>query len=262
MTNASAHADQLDLTTTASPPPPDTGAMPPALVEPAPIAIAPTGDPIMDMAQRASANGDVATLKELLAIRDAEMANRARAAFNGAFAKMQAEMPIIPKRGRGHNGIQYARIEDIFQHAMPVLARHGLSLRHKVDTSEGVAVTAILAHVDGHSEANTFTAAADGSGNKNSIQALASAVTYGKRYTAEALLGLTSHGEDDDAFAADDTPKVADYRAMIGEAETLARMEEISGIIVRDTEMSGRERTAVGKIWSTANKTLKGKPNA
>ncbi|WP_185835578.1 ERF family protein [Pseudomonas aeruginosa] len=43
---------------------------------------------------------------------------------------------------------------------------------------------------------------ADTSGNKNAVQAVASSVSYGKRYTAGALLNFTTHGEDDDAFTA------------------------------------------------------------
>ena len=42
---------------------------------------------------------------------------------------------------------------------------------------------------------------AEASGNRNAVQAVASSVSYGKRYTASALLNLTSHGEDDDAFS-------------------------------------------------------------
>ena len=48
----------------------------------------------------------------------------------------------------------------------------------------------------------TIKLPADVSGNKNAVQAVASSVSYGKRYTAGALLNLTSHGEDDDAYAA------------------------------------------------------------
>lgn len=42
----------------------------------------------------------------------------------------------------------------------------------------------------------------DLSGDKNSIQAVGSSVSYGKRYTACALLNITSRGEDDARSAA------------------------------------------------------------
>ena len=247
MTTATApvETETLDLTV------PDAGALPPALAKATEPAFTPTGNPIMDMAQRASIAGDVGMLKELLAIRDAEDRRGAVAAFNAAFAAMQAEMPIVPKRGRGHNDIQYARIEDIYQVAMPVLAKHGLSLRHRIDAGERgqITVTAVLAHVQGHSEEAQFVAGADGSGKKNSLQAKGSTITYGKRYTAEAVLGLTSHGEDDDAFAAGDTPKVAEWRERIGEAEpTKKAYLAIRAELMRDVDMSGVERAECERI--------------
>ncbi|HET9820175.1 MAG TPA: ERF family protein, partial [Rhodanobacteraceae bacterium] len=55
---------------------------------------------------------------------------------------------------------------------------------------------------DGHREETSITLPADTSGSKNAVQAVASSTSYGKRYTAGALLNLTSHGEDDDAFSA------------------------------------------------------------
>ena len=216
-------------------------------------AIASTGDPIMDMAQRASQNNDVDTLKALLQIRDDEQAKQAKRAFNSAFANAQSEMPAIPKRGTGHNKIKYAKIEDVFRIAMPVLSQNGLSLRHRVDTSNGVTVTAILAHVDGHSEENTFTAQADGSGSKNAIQALGSSITYGKRYTAEAILGLTSHGEDDDAFAAGDTDNVSRWRGVIANCkQTKAAHMTMRGDIVKDTSLTGPERANVERMFKEA----------
>ena len=217
-----------------------------------------TGNPIMDMAQRASIAGDVATLKELLAIRDAEDKRSAVAEFNAAFARMQADMPIVPKRGRGHNNIQYARIEDIYQVAMPILAKHGLSLRHRIGSDEkgGITVTAVLAHVSGHSETAEFTSSPDGSGSKNSIQAKGSAITYGKRYTAEAVLGLTSHGEDDDAFAAEDSDILSTWRTRIGEIQTIDEANQLRAELMSDTDVSGSERTTIGHVWTAKRKTL------
>jgi hypothetical protein len=39
----------------------------------------------------------------------------------------------------------------------------------------------------------------DLSGKKNPVQAVGSSVSYGKRYAIEALLNLTSRGQDDDS---------------------------------------------------------------
>jgi hypothetical protein len=53
-------------------------------------------------------------------------------------------------------------------------------------------------HRGGHSEEATKFYPADTSGSKNAIQAIGSSISYGKRYTASALLNLTSRKEDDD----------------------------------------------------------------
>ena len=213
-----------------------------------------TGNPIMDMAMAASQRNDVDMVKQLLAIRDSEDAKAAERAFNAAYAKAQSEMPIIPKRGTGHNNIRYARIEDIIQAVMPVLERHGLSLRHKTSQdADTITVTAILAHVDGHSETDVFISSPDKSGSKNSIQAVKSTITYGRRATAENILGLASYGEDDDAFASDDTANISEWRDRIsGCAENKKAFMDLRAEIVKDTRLSGPERAKIEKMFAHA----------
>ena len=55
----------------------------------------------------------------------------------------------------------------------------------------------------------------DTSGSKNGVQAVASSVSYGKRYTAGLLLNITTTGEDDDGNgpAATVTPRVTSAQA-------------------------------------------------
>ena len=113
----------------------------------------PSDSPIMGLVAQAVASNNLDMVDRLLVIRDNEEARAAEAAFNIAFSNAQAEMPIIEKRGTGHNSIRYARLEDMMQGAKPVLARHGLSIRHNSSNESGpIVTTAILAHVRGHSE--------------------------------------------------------------------------------------------------------------
>src|SRR6202043_3736939 len=64
-----------------------------------------------------------------------------------------------------------------------------------------IVVTGVLSHRDGHAEETTMLLPADISGGKNPLQAIGSSTSYGKRYTAGALLNITSRGEDDDGWA-------------------------------------------------------------
>jgi hypothetical protein len=63
--------------------------------------------------------------------------------------------------------------------------------------NEPVTVTCIVSHRDGHFEENTLCAGRDDSGNKNSIQAIGSTLTYLQRMTLKAALGLAVSNDDD-----------------------------------------------------------------
>lgn len=124
-------------------------------------------------------------------------ADAARKAFNAAFSTASAELPTIPLNGVGHNSKPYALLKDIVSLTRPVLSRHGLILNWEVEITDKVRVTAWLRHSMGHAISTTILLPADASGSKNPVQALGSSQTYGERYTAQAILGL-SLGEDTD----------------------------------------------------------------
>ena len=83
-------------------------------------------------------------------------------------------------------------------------------------------MTCILSHRDGHSEETTLSAGRDDSGNKNSIQAVGSTVTFLQRYTLKAALGLAAAEDDDGKSAVPvetiDAVQVATLRKMLKEA--------------------------------------------
>ena len=60
-------------------------------------------------------------------------------------------------------------------------------------------MTCIVSHRQGYSEENTLSAGRDESGNKNSIQAIGSTLTYLQRMTLKAALGLAASSDDDGA---------------------------------------------------------------
>lgn len=159
---------------------------------------------ILSVISRAAAdpNCDIEKMERLLQMQERVQARQAQAAFAADLAEMQDELPSIGERGDAAGRYTYALWEDINAAIKPVLKKHGFALSFRTDFSEGIAVTGVLSHRSGHSEQTTIRLPADASGNKNAVQAVASSVSYGKRYTAGALLNLTSHGEDDDAFTA------------------------------------------------------------
>lgn len=185
----------------------------PALVQTQPGALiqADAGS-IMAVIARAAADPstDVDKLDRLLGMYERITANNARTAYAAALARMQPNLPTVSKRGiisvpskdttkAGHE-TPFAKWEDINEAIRPVLAEYGFALSFRVGQSQDgkITVTGILSHCEGHQEETTITLQHDSTGSKNAVQAVGSSVSYGKRYTAMALLNITTGGEDDD----------------------------------------------------------------
>lgn len=123
-----------------------------------------------------------------------------------ALVKFQAECPSIPKNktaGKGSFAYKYADLADIFSVVTPVLSKHGLALTQIVNSKEDGRdyLLSILCHVEGGlicSEVRLPTS--------TKIQDYGSMLTYLRRYSASALLGIASQ-DDTDAYEIDNTPK-------------------------------------------------------
>lgn len=164
----------------------------------------PQGATLLAVIARAASDPacDIDKMERLMQMHERAEAKRAEAEFATDLAAMQTDLPSISERGDAAGRYRYALWEDINAAIKPILSRFGFALSFRTDHSDGIAVTGVLSHRSGHSERTTIKLPADKSGNKNDVQAVASSVSYGKRYTAGLLLNLTSHGEDDDGFRA------------------------------------------------------------
>lgn len=151
-------------------------------------------------------NVDPDRIEKLLALQERMMDRQARNDFIAAMARMQPELPEIAQNGKlvikDKLISTYAKWEDINEAIKPIIGKHGFSLTFSIETSEKVRVTGILSHIAGHSERTEITLPVDVGGSKNPVQAVKSSVSYGKRCTAEALLNITSRGDDDDGNSA------------------------------------------------------------
>ena len=180
-------------------------------IEPRSTAMAATTP--MEMLAVAVSNGDTALAEKLMDLGERWDRTQARKAFDNAIAAAKAEIPTIRKNrevdftsAKGRTNYRHEDLAEIARTVDPILARHGLSYRFRTSSipNEPVSVTCVVSHRDGHSEENTLSAGRDESGNKNSIQAVGSTVTYLQRYTLKASLGLAA-SQDDDAAKADDS---------------------------------------------------------
>jgi hypothetical protein len=145
-------------------------------------------------------------------------ADQARRAFSAAMVDAKSQFTPIVKRhlveyGEGVKKTSYKHedLADISAVVDPVLSAHGLSYRHRATSNlnEPIKVTCVIEHRLGYSEETTLTAGSDGSGGKNSIQAIGSTLTYLQRYTLRIALGLAT-GRDDDGKASEPQAGLSD----------------------------------------------------
>ena len=188
---------------------------------------------ILQIVQRAASDPscDIDKMERLMQMHERLQARQAEQAFNDALAQMQVVLPEVSERGaiKNRNGDKqstYALWEDINQAIKPVLAQHGFALSFRTSTETGIAVTGVLSHKLGHREESSILLPADVSGSKNAVQAIASSISYGKRYTAGALLNLTSRGEDDDGQAAGANESLIERIKAADNQDDLKRLRE------------------------------------
>lgn len=172
---------------------------------------------ILSVIQRAAADPqcDIEKMERLMAMHERMQDRQAEAAFNAAMSAMQSDLPSIVENGKGHNNAKYALLEDINDVIKPILQTHGFAVSYKVEHHQGgINVTGILMHAAGHREETTMLLPNDTSGSKNAVQAVGSAVSYGRRYVICALLNITTRGADDDGYAAGPTaPRITAVQA-------------------------------------------------
>jgi hypothetical protein len=167
--------------------------------------IAPIREPDQLMAALVQAamnpNVDPDKMERMLALYERMESRKAHSEFDNALAVMLPKLPEIGKRGEAKNGEKklytFARWEDINRAIKPILAEHGFALTFRTDVHEnGVLVTGILSR-GGHSRETSLLVPFENSGAKNDTQARGSSTSYGKRYTAAALLNLVTSDEPD-----------------------------------------------------------------
>ncbi len=179
--------------------------------EPHVVTFAPV-DPMVSMIERILQDpaADMAKLERMLDLRERIQQQEARKAFDQAIAAAKSE--IGPIRKNHHVSFtndkgktteyKHETLAEVERTVAPVLARFGLHYRYRVqqDMEKGglIAVTCILAHRDGHFEETTLQSSRDDGPGRNNFQAVASAVTYLKRYSLMAILGLSSEADEED----------------------------------------------------------------
>lgn len=217
----------------------------------------------MDMLNRAVSQGaGIEVLEKLMGLQERWEANQARKAFDEAMAAAKAEIPTIKKNrtvdftsSKGRTHYQHEDLAEVAKTVNPILSKYGLSYRFRTSSppNEAVTVTCVVSHRLGYSEENTLSAGRDESGNKNSIQAVGSTLTYLQRMTLKAALGLAA-AADDDGKHADDTGTITEAEreiilTMVSDTESdIEKFCEVMGIESVATMPAAMFRRAVAKL--------------
>jgi len=120
--------------------------------------------------------------------------------LNAALAKSQKEMKSVEKNADNpHFKSKFADLATVYDYALPILAKNGLSITHRYEMFEDVMVCiAELRHESGESVESVWPIGKVGLRQ----QEIASGSTYARRYTFMGLSGVSARDEDDDGNAA------------------------------------------------------------
>ena len=149
----------------------------------------------------------IETVERLYAVSRDDRKEWARQAFHAAMAHVQGELePVARDADNRQTKSKYARLESISKAITPVYTARGFALSFGTSDcpTEGlVRVTCEATHSAGHSVPYRLDLPMDDSGiqgavNKTPMHALASTLTYGRRYLTLMVFNLTMAGEDDD----------------------------------------------------------------
>jgi hypothetical protein len=172
------------------------------------------------------------------------LAEERREAFDTAFAAMSRVLPQVrrdglielTKEGKKVGLIPFARWEDMDELIRPILAEYGFALTFTtIEHATGKLCIRGELMREGHSRFAEIPLPADTGPGRNSLQAVGSTISYGKRYCAEMLLNIVRRGQDDDGNAGGNIPitpaQVKELQALITDTKSdRAKFLEWSGV--------------------------------
>lgn len=184
-------------------------------------------------------------LGQMIDLYERIQAIHAKSAFASAMAEMQPKLPIIDENGtilnkNGKVQSTYAYFEDIWEAVVPILSEHGFWATFKPELEgDKPSVTCIITHREGHTGIEAkLPLPVDENQYRNAVQNIASTLSYGKRYSLQMALGLTSRGEDDDGVK--------------GGATYInnERRDELSKLIREIGEITGKNEFEIFCTWA------------
>lgn len=163
--------------------------------------------PMAMMLQALDHGASLEQFEKMMELQQRWETQEARKAYVADMAAFKLNPPQILKdklvgyenRDGSVTGYFHATLGKVVDAVVSALAQHGFSHNWETKQDKGIiTVSCKITHRLGHSESTTMESAADISGKKNAIQAVASSITYLSRYTLLAATGLAPVDMPDD----------------------------------------------------------------
>lgn len=175
----------------------------------------------------------VEVLEKIVALQERVSDRLARSEFFEALVAFQEDMPEVKKtgtakittKGGGTYSYLFAPLEEITRAIRPGLKDHSFSYTWTTEGMDGeyINVVCILRHIGGHEERSTFPVSTQTTAAMSGAQKGGAALTYGRRQTLVAVLGLTTADEDTDGSPGApeyiSEAQIADLEALMSEVE-------------------------------------------
>jgi hypothetical protein len=167
-----------------------------------------------------SQNADIDKLTKLMDLQERWEKNEAEKAFDAAMQRFKANAPNISKNHAvkfGNTAYKHATLDHACDEIIPALSAVGITHKWRMTQDKDLITVICVLKGFGHSEETQLQGVPDNSGSKNSIQAVASTVTYLQRYTLLSACGLAAKNDDDGQTSGKPVVEASELEKNIGE---------------------------------------------
>lgn len=201
---------------------------------------------IFSMIERVAADPSVSVerVEQLFGLYQRMQADRAQKAFAAALVDAQKDMaPVAKDAGNSQTKSRYATYDALDRALRPIYTNHGFAVSFNTEQSaieNHVRIIGTVIHQDGHERTYTVDMPCDGKGAKGGdvmtkTHAMASAITYGRRYLLASAFNIATTERDDDGNAAGNAaPKERITEAQAKDLAALAERANIDLQIIRE----------------------------
>ena len=112
-----------------------------------------------------------------------------------ALVQFQAEFKGVDLDGKGHN-YRYATLGNIVNKIRPVMEKCGLSFNHAY-IKENSTMRCTIVHSSGETLVSEVPFLVEENGRTKGMQAIGTAITYARRYSLAAALGISDEDDND-----------------------------------------------------------------